>query len=107
MQTSYQILEVHGKVTTGSVDWPEEPGYDLFRALLDPIIGRFEHVAVLHEGGRRDMFVNEMSAFDMPRNEAATRIYRNNTLTRSPETDPESIPAIHGPAVLFGRRVWF
>lgn len=62
-----------------------------------------EHVAVLYKGHRRDMFVGETSAINDRhiRNVRATEIYRNNWLTRHPGTDPESLPAISGPAVLF------
>ena len=55
-----------------------------------------------------DMFVDETGhAKDLPRNEAATAIYRANWLRQHPGTDPESLPFIAGPAVLFDRRVWF
>jgi len=78
----------------------------LFEELLD---GGFpEHVAVLHDGKRADMFVDgDGIAKELDRNGAATAIYRNNTLTRAPGTDPESLPAIVGTAVLCSRRVWF
>jgi hypothetical protein len=63
----------------------------------------WEHVAVLHGGERRDMFVGETSAINGRhiRNIRATEIYRNNTLTQSPGVDPESLPTISGPALLF------
>lgn len=84
------------------------------RASLLVAIGRlfdepYEHVAVLWEGGRRDMFVGESSAENGRhiRNIRATEIYRNNWLTQHPGTDPESLPAISGPAVLFDQIVWF
>ena len=41
------------------------------------------------------------------RNEAATAIYRNNVLSQVPGKEPETLPCIVGPAVLFSRRVWF
>lgn len=78
----------------------------LFTELLDG--GYAEHVAVLHRGQRTDMFVDgDGIAKGLARNGAATAIYRNNTLTREPGTDPESLPAIFGTAVLCSRRVWF
>lgn len=77
----------------------------ILRGLLDG--ADYEHVAVLHDGKRADMFVDEESACKgLPRNEAATSVYRCNTLTQRPETDPETLPAIYGPAVLFDVRVW-
>jgi hypothetical protein len=66
-----------------------------------------EHVAVLHNGQRRDMFVGETSATNGRhiRNVRATAIYRNATLQReaalTTRRDPEELPAISGPAVLF------
>lgn len=47
----------------------------------------------------------------LPRNEAATAIYRRATILGRTaikyDGDPETLPAIYGPAVLFDRRVWF
>lgn len=62
-----------------------------------------EHVTVLYEGNRRDMFVGAESAINGKhiRNVRATEIYRNNWLTHHPGTDPESMPAVSGPAILF------
>jgi hypothetical protein len=53
------------------------------------------------------MFVDETGVGRLPRNEAATAIYRNNWLTQHPSVPAESISAIYGTAVLFARRVWF
>lgn len=67
-----------------------------------------EHVAVLHDRKRCSMFVGETSVLDgRIRNVRATEIYRNNWLTQHPGTDPENLPCICGPAVLFDRNVWF
>jgi hypothetical protein len=85
----------------------------------------FEHVSVLYNGHRRDMFVGETSTTNGRhiRNVRATNIYRANAIQRArlgveldipvsielmlygrPEytlLNPESLPAICGPAVLF------
>jgi hypothetical protein len=54
------------------------------------------------------MFVDEMGLpKNLPRNEKATEIYRNNWLTQHPGADPDSLPHIAGTAVIFSRRVWF
>jgi hypothetical protein len=54
------------------------------------------------------MFVDEDGhGRERPRNEAATTIYRANWLRQHPGVDPETLPWIAGPAVLFDRRVWF
>lgn len=56
-----------------------------------------------------DMFIDEDGhSRDRPRrNEKATAIYRANWLRQHPSTDPETLPWIAGPAVLFDKRVWF
>lgn len=55
-----------------------------------------------------DMFVDEDGfTKNLPRNEKATAIYRNNWLTHHPNTDPESMACIAGPAVVFSDRVWY
>jgi hypothetical protein len=80
------------------------------RAAVDPFLngGRLEHVSVLHQGKAKDMFVDEdFVAKDLPRNEEATKIYRNNSMKRNPGQDPEGLPPIQGPAILFHERVWF
>lgn len=82
--------------------------------LLEPIVGGgIEHVTVLADfnGGedfkRADMFVNEVGMLlDCIRNEEATAIYRRNALMHHGVTDPESLPYIAGPAVLFRDIVW-
>lgn len=84
-------------------------GYDALRALLTPLLdgGNLERVNVLHGGIYTDMFVDEIGLLkQLPRNEPATAIYRNNWLTQHPGTDPEVLPAIYGAAVLFEARVW-
>lgn len=118
MITRYRIMRPGELHVTGEVDWPEQPGYAAIKGLVEPILGgRLEHVTVLNDFDgsanerRGDMFVDEHSAIDlatrMPRNEAATAIYRRATLHREPHTAPETLPAIYGPAILFSRRIWW
>jgi hypothetical protein len=67
-----------------------------------------EHVSVLFKGAPADMFVDETGVLKgLPRNEAATAIYRANWLKQHPEQDPEALPHIAGTAVVTGRRIWF
>lgn len=69
----------------------------------------FERVNVLYRNEYRDMFVGETSAINGRhiRNIRATEIYRNNALANRWADDPESLPAISGPAVLFlDYQVW-
>lgn len=114
METKYQVIAVDGTITDGTVDWPEGPDYEMIRRLIEPLLGveePLEHVTVLHNGGRRDMFVSEYGHMELttrpplPINRAATQIYRNNWITQYPGTDPESMPNIAGIAVLFPDRV--
>jgi hypothetical protein len=100
----YEILRPDGTRQTRTVGWTRAPGYleiaDLIRPLIDG--GELEHVSVLHNGQRRDMFVDENGhSKELQRNEAATKIYRNNWLTQHPKDEPESLPYIVGTAILF------
>ena len=62
---------------------------------------------VVDEGRAAAMFVDEDGhAKGLPRNEAATAIYRASWMARNPRDDPESLPWIAGDAAIFGRRVW-
>ena len=110
MLTSYTALRPAAEPEIRETELAPEPGYIRLKAVVTPLLdgADLERVSVLHDGERADMFVDEMSAVKgLPRNEAATAIYRNNWLTQHPGEDPESLPAIYGPAVLFSRRVWF
>lgn len=110
MLTSYTVYRVGRDPETAEADIPEQPGYDALKSIIVPLLdgAPLEHVTVLHEGDRRDMFVDECGAINgLPRNDAATAIYRNNWLTQHPSTNPEDMPAIYGTAILFSRRVWF
>lgn len=90
--------------------------YAALKAIIEPITGEpLEHVTVWADfsGGndfkRADMFVNEMGHLQtppMPRNEAATEIYRRNALLNHGEAVPEQLPSIVGPAILFEHIVW-
>lgn len=116
METKVLILTPNQASERRSFELPEQPSYgelaDLVRLLL-PDCENFEHVSVLADfaGGlnfkRADMFVDEMGhPKGLPRNEAATVIYRRNALLRRDAGDPELLDWIAGPAVLFERIVW-
>ncbi len=68
--------------------------------------GRLEHVAVLFNGRRADMFVEEHSAGNLPINEEATKIYHASSLSRDPTADTRDWPKVYGVAVLFDQIVW-
>ncbi|MBS7703263.1 hypothetical protein [Chelatococcus asaccharovorans] len=110
MKTVFEILRADGTCETHETDLPAEPGFEALKALIEPHLegGRMEHVSVLVQKCHCDMFVDEIGLLkDLPRNEAATEVYRANALAWNPEVDPEALPYIAGPAVLFHRRVWF
>lgn len=109
--TEFTIIRANGDEETRSAELPADPDYFQLKALINPIIGErndFERVAVLHKDKAVDMFVDENGQLKgLPRNERATAIYRNNYLKQNPGTNPETLPWIVGPAVVFSRRVWF
>lgn len=111
MKTSIRIIKADGTEEVRDFAWPEAPGYAAIRDLVEPILGQgryLEHVTVLHEGERTDMFVDDSGLTDgLPRNEKATAIYRANWLSQHPGCSPEALPFIAGDAILFSRRVWF
>lgn len=90
-------------------DMRSRTSYGDLKKVLDPFFfGRhWEHVTVLFEGRRADMFVDECGVLDdLPRNDAATAIYRANWLIQHPNADPETLPYIAGVAILFEKVVW-
>lgn len=120
MKTRICIMRPDQPHESREIDLPREPGYDALDKLLRPLLdnNHLERVAVLSDfdGGNNfqptDMFVDEMGANKgLPRNEAATLIYRRATMLGRtgvrPPADPDDLPAIYGPAILFDRRVWF
>jgi hypothetical protein len=106
---TYCVFHVDGSVTLHSAEMSRPPTLDqIYAAVLPHLNGAdSEHVSVLHRGRRADMFVNGNGrAFRLPRNDNATAVYRCNWLTRYPTADPEAMPYIVGPAVLFDQIVW-
>jgi hypothetical protein len=112
MKTNYAIFRPgHASAEWHEIDWPEDPGYDRIKALISPLLdgAPLEHVTVLYEDRRADMFVDEkghVKAEPLQRNDRATEIYRANWLKHHPKDDPETLPWIAGVAVLFDRIVW-
>ena len=109
MKTTLITLTHEGERQERDLDMDEDPSLAEIREAVAPSLagGRPEHVTVLYEGRRADMFVDE-DGFekDLPRNEAATTLYRASWMERHPGTDPEDLPWIAGTAVLFDRIVW-
>lgn len=131
MKTKILIMRPDEPHETREVELPAEPNesrrvipppisktfYTELRELVEAIVGQpMEHVTVWADfsGGtdyrRADMFVNEfghvLATGPLPRNGAATDIYRRNALLNQGFTDPEDLPWIAGPAVLFEKIVW-
>lgn len=107
----YLLIPVLGAITEhkGAFGRGERIAVALMRMIGRNFDEPFERVRVLYEGEYRDMFVGETSAVNGRhiRNIRATEIYRNNTLLNVPNTDPESLPAISGPAIIFpDHQVW-
>ena len=89
---------------------PRMPTYEHLADALRPTVGGgIEHVAVLYDGERRDMFVDgDGVGKALPVNPFATAIYRAAFLLRHPEARAGALASIYGPAVLFtDRKVWF
>lgn len=116
MSTEYLIMRAHGPSEKRLIDWPRQPGYDRVRELIEPLLdgASLEQVSCLadFQGGSNyqpsDMFVDDRGRDKrLLRNEPATVIYRRASLLRMQSRDPESLPAIHGTAILFNRRIWF
>jgi hypothetical protein len=115
MMTKYRIMRPDGTSDLREVDWPSHPNYERIRDLLSPLLdgGDIECVNCLadFEGGsnyqRSDMIVDEeFIAKRLPRNEAATEIYRRAAMLRMPGREPETLPPICGTAILFNRIIW-
>lgn len=118
MKTQILIMRPGQRHERREVEIPDDPSEVLaaLRTIVEPITeGRMEHVTVLSdfEDGvnykRADMFVHEEGHVlvpPLPRNEAATAIYRRNGIMNHGVTNPETLPWIAGPAVLFEHIVW-
>jgi hypothetical protein len=86
------------------------PHFEELDNVVRPVLGggTLMRVGVLFRGEERNMFVDDLAhTKELPRNEFATELYRGDYLASNPGTDPESLPVICGPAVLFDEQVWF
>lgn len=123
MLTKALVMRPDETHETKEFDLPRDPGYEKLRDIIAPLLGNracLEHVSVLADpsfsGSMKfkplDMFVDDCGLLKgLPRNEAATLIYRRaNFMGKTavpPVDDPEKLNFIVGPAILFNRRVWF
>ena len=107
--TKYRVIPETGHFADHEIMLEKKPVYADLRGVVEPHLGgaNLMHVPVLLLGAWTDMFIDEMGALKrLPRNDAATTIYRNGFLSKNPDDDPEKLPYIAGPAVVFFRPVW-
>jgi hypothetical protein len=109
--TKYRVIPETGSFADHEIMLEKKPVYADLRGVVEPHLGgaNLMHVRVLCPllGAWTDMFIDEMGALKrLPRNDAATTIYRNGFLSKNPDDDPEKLPYIAGPAVVFFRPVW-
>ena len=105
----YTVLQPDGRAVDSIATLPRNPTTDDVRSVVNRFLdgGAAEHVAVLHDNRRTDMFVDEHSHLKrLQRNEAATALFRAAALRINPERDPETLPYIAGPAIVFDEPVW-
>lgn len=110
MLTGYTLHRPGQPVSEASAELPRKPCLDALRDLLTPLLGTadFERVAVLRNGGPANMFVNGNGIMKrLDHNGTATALYRAAWLRRYPDTNPDTLSSIYGPAVVFDRPVWF
>ena len=106
---AFSVLRPDGQSVDSVATLPRNPTTDDVRSVVNKFLdgGAAEHVVVLHDNRRTDMFVDEHSHLKrMLRNEVATRLFRAAALRLNPARDPETLPFIAGPAVLFDRPIW-
>jgi hypothetical protein len=109
--TTYRVFAEDGTFADHETLMAKKPIYDELCTIVEPHLGgaRLMHVRVLCPmlGKWTDMFIDDMGALKrLCRNDAATRIYRNGFLSKRSNDDPECLPYIAGPAVVFLRPVW-
>jgi hypothetical protein len=108
LSTTVSIFMPDGAIIVAEFPLPDRPGLERIREIVEPHLngGEMERVAVLHEGGPCDMFVDETGHIKrLKPNPNATAIYHAASKARGLNTS--RAPIIVGPAVLFHRRVWF
>lgn len=128
IRTNYLVIPTDDRQSEElrEIDLPKEPSYEQLRSICMPLIDpknpdahNIERVRVLYRdervdradrdrGGYVDMFVHDEGAIRRHSiNRRATAIYRANVLLQDPDINLDTLPSLHGVAVLFLRRVWF
>lgn len=111
---SYRIIDPNGSERTGQIERAKVSDYRGIKAFVEPILREvradapLEHVAVLYNGRRASMFVDELGAILSPPlavNPKATEIYHAASKRRGVTIGPDD-PKIHGRAILFDADLW-
>jgi hypothetical protein len=109
--TTFWVFTETGAFADHEILMKRKPVYSELCSVVEPHLGgaRLMHVRVLcpYLDVWTDMFVDDMGALKrLLRNDAATEIYRNSFMSKRPDDDPEKLPYIAGPAVVFLRPIW-
>jgi hypothetical protein len=103
----FRVIRADGTETKHEANLTASPTLAEMRAVIDPHLGGAGMELVIIAGSRVDMFVDDLATvLGLPRNAKATEIYRKHWLDRHPGADPESMPQIDGPVVIFEGIVW-
>jgi hypothetical protein len=110
IRTRYRVFTVSGLSVDHEVLMERNPIHEELFDLVEPHLGGASpmHIRVLcpYTNVWTDMFIDNMAALKrLPRNEEATKIFRNGYLAKRPNDDPEKLPYIAGPAVVFLRPI--
>src|SRR5258708_1352178 len=95
--TTFTIIRLDQTLETAEkreILLPLKPGYDLLMSTLKAMLPGAdpEHVNVFWENKYTDMFVDDVGKLkELPRNEQATAIYRNNWMVHRQGVEPESM----------------
>lgn len=91
------------------IELPDEPSFEDVRPAIERFLGNvpMEHIKLKVDGQPRDMFVDPLAEMkDLPINNMATAFYRADFMTKHPETSEDSLPRVHGVAVIFDQLLW-
>jgi hypothetical protein len=111
METTFRVISTDGRNTNHTIDLKEFPTLSELRRIVEPYLhgATMQYVQVLDPETSRDsldMFVGESAILKrLPVNAEATKLYRAAHMMFHPDDNPDELPAIRGPAVVFARRV--
>lgn len=100
----YRVIEADGREQRGAAEMSEPPTMGELHALVESHLNApMFRITVKRVGdGTQAMFIEELAEIkELPRNEKATAIYREQWMADHPKADAEQMPAIYGTAILF------